>query len=709
MSLPFLVTFFRGAGASTLDARQHTPETLAALIATTTASAKADLPWLKLARFGSLRTEKGSLRHDANVQAVSGLEADYDGEAMPFADAVEIATKAGLQAILYTSPSNTPGKSRWRVLCPFSEALPAERRAPMMGRLNGLFRGVFAVESWTLSQAFYFGSINSNPAHRVDVIEGNSIDTLDELDETWTGRPNTVPVTATGPVARGGRLDEAEMLEAIVTGAGYHEATTRLLGAWARRGVSMVDAEARLAGAFDGVFPLDRDGRWQQRRDDISRCVDGIYGKSARNRDAGTEPVPKREGKSASRPAAYTPLAVVDPCTLAGQPIPERQWIVKDWLPSGHVTLSYGDGGVGKTLLAQQLMSCCATGALWLGLPVSRCRVFGIFCEDDEAELHRRQDKINAALGLDFGALQDMRWASAVGADNVLVRFERDGAWELTPRFNELTQQAQEFGAKLLVIDTAADTFGGNENDRQQVRAYLGPVLTKLARDTGSAVLLNAHPSRSGMSASGDMDGGSTAWSNTARSRWALTRPDAEDGAAPDENLRVLSRRKSNYAVRGDWIELRWEDGVLASARQARPSGFAAVNRSLGAETTFLQLLDRCTGQNIFVSNSKHAGNFAPKVFAKRPERDGYSRHDFEGAMNSLYAADRITNVRYGRQADERFRIGRPDETASGSGDSEAPDPDAADPIIAEWRQACGEEAVDHARPAPDEVSRAAD
>ena len=370
-------------------------------------------------------------------------------------------------------------------------------------------------------------------------------------------------------------------------------------------------------------------------------------------------------GQESKQQPSSESLVLVDPRTLAGMPIPPREWIVEDWLPFGHVTLSYGDGGVGKTLLAQQLMTACASGAYWCGLTTRRCRVFGLFCEDDAAEVHRRQDRINAALGVDWGDLGDMRWACAVGADNVLVRFEADGSWHTTPRFDQVLQAARDFGAQLLVLDTAADTFGGNENDRQQVRAFLGPVLTKLARDIGGAVLLNAHPSRSGLSTSGDMDGGSTAWSNTARSRWALTRPAADEGAAPDENLRILSRRKSNYAARGDEIELRWRAGAFMPVQEAAPTGFAAAARNRTIEATFLAVLDRCTEQNIFVSISKNAHNFAPKVFAKRPERDGCTRQDFERAMNQLLADDQLTNEQYGRKHDEHYRLARVSKAVS--------------------------------------------
>ena len=129
---------------------------LAELIRTTTAPEKARLPWLKLARFGNARSEKGSLRNDRNVIAVCGIEADYDGEKIMFAEAVEILQNAGVEAIVYTSPSHTDAAPRWRILCVFSCELSPDRRQHMLGRLNGLFRGVLAEESWTLSQDLRF-------------------------------------------------------------------------------------------------------------------------------------------------------------------------------------------------------------------------------------------------------------------------------------------------------------------------------------------------------------------------------------------------------------------------------------------------------------------------------------------------------------------------------------------------------------------------
>jgi hypothetical protein len=206
----FAVTFFTNFAAQQKRERRNTFSALAGRIATTTAASKTLLPWLKLARFGDQRTEHGSLRHDANVLACTGVEGDYDGGRVVFAAALELLQKAGIAAIAYTSPSYTPEFPKWRVLCPFSEELPPAKRAHMLGRVAGLFAisGVeFSTESWTLSQSYYYGSVNQNPGHRVEVIDGMPIDQHDELDAIRRSKPNT---TATG------HLDEAALYETLI-------------------------------------------------------------------------------------------------------------------------------------------------------------------------------------------------------------------------------------------------------------------------------------------------------------------------------------------------------------------------------------------------------------------------------------------------------------------------------------------------------------
>lgn len=280
------VTFFQNQIAAEKTEQQIALHELQDLIRRTSAPTKERLPWLKLARFGDRRSDKGSLRHDANLTAISGIEADYDDEEVSFEQAVEVAERAGLRAIIYTSPSHSAERPRWRILCPTSRELAPSSRTQLLARINGLYRGIFAVESFTLSQSYFFGSVNGNPNHRVEIIDGRAIDELEALDQIALGKPNGAAVSGATAGPANGPVDERALAEGIIKGDSYHTSCVRLVGKWAQQGVPLLDAQKRLYDHFDQVFPPDRDARWRQRRSDVPRIIEGIYGKDAEQRDA---------------------------------------------------------------------------------------------------------------------------------------------------------------------------------------------------------------------------------------------------------------------------------------------------------------------------------------------------------------------------------------------------------------------------------------
>ena len=273
------VTFFTDYAARLKREEPLAPHELARRIKEMVAPEKARLPWLKLARFGSIRSDKNSLRHDANVLAIGGIEADYDGARISFDEAVEIAEKIELACIVYTSPSHTITAPRWRVLCPTSRELPPSDRDVMMARLNGLYRGVFSGESWTLSQSYYFGRVAGSRDHRVEILDGTCIDLLDELDEIaiWK-QPNGRTWSGTAGAEEDARYD-AELVRRVVTGEGFHMQLLALAARYIGRGIGVDTVAALLTGLMLAHPEASRDARWHDRYGSIGGLVQSAQAK----------------------------------------------------------------------------------------------------------------------------------------------------------------------------------------------------------------------------------------------------------------------------------------------------------------------------------------------------------------------------------------------------------------------------------------------
>lgn len=175
---PIQVTFFRSHTAQGKDEETLSLRDLASRIRAATAQSKGLLPWLKLATFGDQRTERGSLRHDENLHIIHGVEADYDGESLTIDRARQILGNAGVACMLYASPSHTATAPRWRVLAPTSAPLAPDQRAGLVARINGLFAGALASESFTLSQAYYYGRVEGTPEREVVLLDGECIDLI---------------------------------------------------------------------------------------------------------------------------------------------------------------------------------------------------------------------------------------------------------------------------------------------------------------------------------------------------------------------------------------------------------------------------------------------------------------------------------------------------------------------------------------------------
>ena len=240
---------------------------------------------------------------------------------------------------------------------------------------------------------------------------------------------------------------------------------------------------------------------------------------------------------------------------------PALDWIVKDAFLRGSVAILAGDGGLGKSLLMQQLMTASATGQQWLGMWTQKCRSLAVFCEDDVDELHRRQERINEHYGCRMSDLEGVQMESRPGRDCVLMQFKQwGGDGRKMPMFEQLTYAAKQHKAQIVILDTVADVFSGNEVDRNQPRTFIR-ALRQLAMEIQGVVILTQHPSNEGM-ASGSGRSGSTGWHNSVRSRLYLTKPKQKEDDEPT-NERLLKTMKQNSGKFGGKLSITWDSGVF--------------------------------------------------------------------------------------------------------------------------------------------------
>ena len=175
---------------------------------------------------------------------------------------------------------------------------------------------------------------------------------------------------------------------------------------------------------------------------------------------------------------------------------PVREWLIPGWLPAGRLGMLSGRGGRGKSRLALQVVSAIAdldgTGRQILPPAESRGRfvpgsgdgpavrvggpvVFASW-EDEAAEVGRRLESLAADRLCEPAALRgrlrfvDMRgggplWGPERGQHLLTLG-------NLTEAGRRLRATCERDKAVLLIVDSLAGAYGGDENSRSHVRAF---------------------------------------------------------------------------------------------------------------------------------------------------------------------------------------------------------------------------------------------
>ncbi len=255
--------------------------------------------------------------------------------------------------------------------------------------------------------------------------------------------------------------------------------------------------------------------------------------------------------------AAGSPFAVIPVSGLSDQEAPTFIW--DGLIPANHVTLLAAHGGTGKSLVALLLAVSVAMELPLFNVPTRHGSVVFFSGEDDGPLLRHRLNFICERLGINPADLEGkLHLIDATAHDPVLFSQQDRGKSGTTPTYDALRSYVREVKPALLILDNASDVFAGSEIDRTAVRAFMRHAAL-LGRDVGAAVLLLAHvdkgTSRGDRGKNTEGYSGSTAWSNSARSRLFMSR--ADDGSI------TLEHQKSNLGKLRDTIRLFWPEGGL--------------------------------------------------------------------------------------------------------------------------------------------------
>ena len=313
------------------------------------------------------------------------------------------------------------------------------------------------------------------------------------------------------------------------------------------------------------------------------------------------------------------PLADAASAGLSPTRPPAVPWLMRQWIPDAALTLLAGAGEVGKSTLAVQLTTALAAGRRdWLtgppgvdrpalDIPAHVGAPAMLATYEDAADRVQflayrlaeadRPDEPRDAAADRWRENMDDRWHLAdLSAQGPLYSVpmrapERAGP---TAAYDNLRRYAVQHGVRLVVVDSAASAYDGNENDRQAVRGFLA-TLAALARELPAAVILVQHPPKpSQPGANTHAYSGSTDWRNMPRAVLALepaVLTDSERDAYPSGQHPTvrLRRDKGNYSPRpaDTWLHFDpWPRFVATAAPDAAASEIgASANGAAGGYT----------------------------------------------------------------------------------------------------------------------------
>lgn len=629
-------TTFKNRAADTKAEKECTWDALvSALTNPKTYKDKLDCPLIKLSTFGDVRSSKGSLRTNKNQLELHGVEIDYDRETMTVDEARQCLANAGVEAFIYTSASHqifdpdTGGfkGNRWRVLLPLSKPHDPVHHRRLVGMANTILGGVASGESFSRSQAFFYGKVLGSQ-YECARTHGAALDSL-VIDPTYPKGAEQADATVTelkdprektdivGAFCRAYSTPEAiaEFLPHVFTHANAHRYT------WTghiAEGV-FVSPDQQHAGAshdswpwgtnrvvntFDLVrqFKFDpeqledtsvpeykRDSyrsmcEWAASLPEVQACANSLASGEFSVLSDDMDYFDSLETIE-DTPAKRDRFVLIPAAEFAGADI-DSEWHIRDVLPRADLSVMYGASGSGKSFIALDLVMAVVRGEAWRGHRTVKTRVAYIAAEGSGGFRKR----IKAFSRKNDIPLEDIDLYVVDAAPNFLELMDTTA---LASAINKIG------GVGLIVVDTWAQVLpGANENASEDMGKALKHC-RGLQRATGASILLIHHAGKdaakgsrgwSGLRAAADAELEVTS-SSTGRMLRVAKMKDGRDNGAWGFDLEVVPLFVNSYGETVDSCvvieaELVKQDKPMSELESLAFSAFSefAIAQSTGIE-----------------------------------------------------------------------------------------------------------------------------
>lgn len=225
-----------------------------------------------------------------------------------------------------------------------------------------------------------------------------------------------------------------------------------------------------------------------------------------------------------------------------------RHSLIEGFMAHGkYLTLVYGRGGSGKSLLMHQMLRELSRNRSFLGMApgdvCSSLRAAILSCEEPEEDVHFRYAEQSKRIDPEGGGEEPI-WCNLRGKDATLFTRTKNGIIP-SELFYRLVRRIKCVRVNTLLVDSLSRIFPGNEIDRADVTEF-GKAMDMLCMETGCHVIVLAHTNKEGGFS------GSSAWEAICRQMFII-RSESDD-------LYSMRVEKTNEGKRGAEVFYRFDN-----------------------------------------------------------------------------------------------------------------------------------------------------